>query len=216
MADGAAHQGSVRAAEQFAAAHKTLLADRSFQFNLTDPLDSLPPPQTLVWLAKTLNWLAQYLQYIFWGALIVGGLVIAALLAREFIRYRRPAKAATPTLRADAPLWTPDAARARVLLADADRLAAEGHYAEAAHLLLRRSIDEIEDRRPRLIARSFTARDIAKLAQLPENARKAFGLIAAHVEVSLFGERPLDEATWLGCRRAYEDLVFADVWQSAA
>jgi hypothetical protein len=67
--------------------------------------------------------------------------------------------------------WRPDAAVARVLLADADALAAKGRYAEAAHLLLRRSVQDIEGSRPRLVRPALTSRDIAAHPGLPDAAR---------------------------------------------
>src|SRR3546814_10172873 len=44
-----------------------------------------------------------------------------------------------------------EAGAARALLAEADALAAEGRFAEAAHLLLYRSVEDIEGRRPGLV-----------------------------------------------------------------
>src|SRR3546814_12270255 len=53
-------------------------------------------------------------------------------------------------------------------------LAASGHYAEAVHLLLRRSIEEIERRRPHLVRPALTSRDIADSAAIPLDARRVF------------------------------------------
>jgi hypothetical protein len=57
-------------------------------------------------------------------------------------RDRRPREAAAETE------WTPDRAAAIALLEEADRLAAEGRYGEAAHLLLQRSVHHIAAARP--------------------------------------------------------------------
>jgi hypothetical protein len=108
--------------------------------------------------------------------------------------------------------WRPEAFKARALLEDADRLASEGRYDEAAHLLLLRGVEDIEDKRPRLIKPAFTARDIAGLEAVPPAARGAFGAIAAVVETSLFGGARLDAAAFARCRAAYEDFAFPKAW----
>jgi hypothetical protein len=202
--------------ETFAAAHKALRADPTFQFDLKPPPPDPPPPEWFAWVARFFELLGPFLKYLLWGGLIVGLGLILWFVIREFIRYRKPAKVAGAGKALDLEAWKPDAKRARVLLADADKLAAEGLYAEAAHLLLWRSIDEIEERKPRLIAKAYTSRDIASLEQLPGSARQAFRLIAAHVEMNLFGGRPLNASAWGECRSAYEQVAFPDNWTGAA
>ena len=49
-----------------------------------------------------------------------------------------------------------EAGAARARLADADALAAAGRFAEAVHLLLYRSVDDISDRRPGLVRPAMT------------------------------------------------------------
>jgi hypothetical protein len=98
------------------------------------------------------------------------------------------------------------------LLAQADELAAQGLYAEAAHHLLLHSIQDVEDHRPRAIRPALTARDIAALDQLPPTPREAFTRIAQAVERSLFGGRPLDKEGFAECRSAYEAFAFEGGW----
>jgi hypothetical protein len=71
-----------------------------------------------------------------------GALWIAWSLLWPLWRDRRPREAAAETE------WTPDRAAAIALLEEADRLAAEGRYGEAAHLLLQRSVHHIAAARP--------------------------------------------------------------------
>ncbi len=196
--------------DRLAAAHARLLHDPSFQFAFTAPPKPPKPPHWLEVLGRWIGHALPVLQWGFWIVLGVGVLAVVVLLAREFIFYRRPGKrAAKLSLSGGLDVWRPNAARARTLLADADRLAAEGRFGEAAHVLLHRSIDDIDEKRPHLIAPAFTSRDIAGLETLPRAARDAFSLIARHVERSLFGGRELDASAFAECRRAYEGFALS-------
>jgi hypothetical protein len=103
--------------------------------------------------------------------------------------------------------WAPDRKAAAALLADADRLAGEGRFAEATHLLLQRSVHQIAESRPEWLHPASTAREIAALPMLPEPARHAFGVIAGRVERSLYALRALDAADWQAARGAYADFA---------
>ena len=103
--------------------------------------------------------------------------------------------------------WQPDQAEALALLEDADALAREGRFDEAAHLLLRRSVQQIAAARPDWIGRASTAREIGAIAALPDRARSAFGQIAGLVERSLFALRALSADDWQAARGAYADFA---------
>lgn len=105
--------------------------------------------------------------------------------------------------------WRPDEAASLALLEDADRLAAEGRFDEATHLLLQRSVGQIAAVRPDWVEPSSTARELAVLPALPEAARTAFGVIAARVERSLFALSALDRADWEAARGAYAQFALA-------
>lgn len=107
------------------------------------------------------------------------------------------------------------AGAARALLAEADALAAAGRFAEAVHLLLYRSVEDIEGRRPGLVKPAMTSRDLAEAHDLPPVARGAFSRIARAVEISLFGGRALDAGAWDQCRGAYAELTVAKNWARA-
>ncbi|SFF79682.1 hypothetical protein SAMN05518801_101587 [Novosphingobium sp. CF614] len=108
----------------------------------------------------------------------------------------------------DAPgRWAPSRIEAMALLEDADRLAGEGRFGEAAHLLLRRSIGHIADARPDWLIPASTAREIAVLPMLPEAGRRAFATIAERVERCRFALRDLDAADWSAARAAYADFA---------
>jgi len=200
-------------AASLASAHARLLRDHSYQFSFAAP-EPREPPQWLAALAKALIKLAPYLSWALWCLLVLGVVAIIALLAREFILYRRPGRIGSKRAAMDLETWRPSAAHAKALLADADRLAGEGRYGEAAHVLLSRSIEDIEEKRPRLVEIAHTSRDIAVLGELPESARQALGVIVRHVERSLFGGRLLDAKAFADCRRAYEAFAFPGQWTS--
>ncbi|MBT0667660.1 hypothetical protein HT136_04695 [Novosphingobium profundi] len=103
--------------------------------------------------------------------------------------------------------WAPSRAEAEALLSEADRLAAEGRYGEATHLLLRRSVRRISDQRPDWLHPASTAREIAVLPALPEAGRRAFAVIAERVERSLFALRDLDQEDWQAARGAYAEFA---------
>lgn len=196
----------------FAEAHRQLLADSSIQFQLR-PLDPpQPPPAWLEALGRFLAAIWPAVEVVFWGALAAGLLWILYVLAmrlagREWRWGRRGEDGPDPS-------WRPDEAPARALLAEADALAGQGRFSEAARLLLFRSIEDIESRRPELVRPALTSRDIAALSQIPEQPRGAFARIAALVERGLFARIELGEADWGEARAAYERFAFAGAWRA--
>jgi hypothetical protein len=195
-----------------AEAHRRLLADKSIQFDLP-PFIAPEPPAWLRPLARLLHWIAPAIPYLFWGAVAVGGAIILFLIIRELIglRWRLPWR--RKRAGEDEEDWRPTEAAARALLEDAESLARQGRYAEATHLLLQRSVDDITRRHPGLVRPSVTARDLSTTPDLPARARGAFAAIARVVETSLFGGRPVDAAGWESCRSAYADFALAASWR---
>ena len=207
--------GGTPSAAALRTAHARLLRDKTLQFDFASAPPPKPPPR-LDWLkpfGQVLAEIVHLLGYVFWACVILGVAAFVAFILLEIARthwpgLRRP-RAAPRAAQSD---WRPDAAVARALLEDADRLAAEGRYAEAARLLLHRSIEEIESRRPRLVRPAYTAREIGRLDDLPGGARPTFAFIAGVVEESLFGGREVDAAGFAACRRAYEEFAFPGAW----
>lgn len=175
---------------------------------------NVPPPETPGWMKA----IGEVLKFIFepigkalglsWPVLqwvLVGLVVLMVLYAvARFLepalqgRLRRPKVAAVADLG-----WIPDQGEALALLEDADRLAGEGKFDEATHLLLRRSVQHIAAARPAWVQKASTAREIAALGGLSDGARSTFGLIATRVERSLFALRILGVEDWLAAREAY-------------
>ena len=181
------------------------------------PLPPMKPPETPAWL-EWLDWLLRtifgpaakglvaawpVLQYV----LIALGVTLVLWLAWRLLGpllERRSRKTGDDT-------WAPTREEALALLEDADRLAAEGRYGEAAHLLLQRSVGQIRKARPGALIPASTAREIASLPQLPAAARAAFAVVATRVERSLFALRALDQADWATARAAYAEFALADL-----
>lgn len=192
---------------------KSVRGDEAIQYA---PLPAPKQPKPPEWLAKLLEWLSDHLSpggkwlaqnwdAVKWSIAAIGLLLAAWLVWRMVAPLLRRRNAAS----AGEPAWAPDRADALALLEDADALAAQGLYGEAAHLLLQRSVGQIRQARPEWLEPSSTAREIARIAALPEAARRAFALIAARVERSLFALRPLDAADWQAARTAYADFAGA-------
>lgn len=194
----------------FAEAHARLMRDGALQFDRTSY--QIPEaPDWLTWLADLLAAAGPVLKWGFWAAVAI---VVAAILyavAREIVRLRAPLARPRP-MDLTVSDWRPDIAAARDLLTAADALAAQGLYAEAAHLILLRSVEDIESRRPRAVRPALTTREISSLAALPAAARPAFAQIGALVEASLFGGAPVRSGDFAACRAAYEAFALPDGW----
>ena len=197
--------------DAFDAAHHALAADRSLQFRMGGLEPPSPPPDWLRRLAEWLDSLGPVLEIVFWFGLAIVALAILWLILREVLKIRLPGRRAKPA--AVEPEWRPAASAALALLADADDLAARGRFAEAVHLLLTRSIQDIDGHIPNTVRPALTTRDIAALKRLPEAARPTFGRIARVVEASLFGGQSVDRPTFDACRAAYEAFAFPETWR---
>ena len=231
MGSGTAEVNAIAAAhDRFLAAHRALRGDATIQFDLPA---APPPPETPAWLkalgrwigdalrpvGRLLKWVgswlpdAPYARILLWTVLALAAaallwLVVERLRAGGW-RRRRPAR----PIAAEDEAWHPDAAPAQALLGEADALAAAGRYADAVHLLLQRSVEDIRRRRPQLARPALTSRDIAAAPAMPWNARETFAAIARVVERSLFGGAAVDADDWAQCRRAYADLALARSWR---
>jgi hypothetical protein len=186
------------------------------------PVKLKPPeqPDTPDWLQRLSEWFRDLLeplgralgmswptiQYVLIALGVLLALVAAWYLLAPVIERWRMRQPAAPEEE-----WTPDRDKAAALLADADRLAGEGRFEEAVHLLLQRSVADIADARPDWLLPASTAREIAQFPKQPERARSAFSVIAERVERSLFALRRLDEADWSAARGAYAQFAIAEL-----
>ncbi len=194
-------------------AHQALARQDGLQFYFT----RFKPPVPPAWLTKLLDFLGGIIgpaaPYLFWGVVALGVLAILVFVVREiFHRKRAAVQWRAASMGQEDGQWRPAPEQARALLAEADALAGQGLYEEAAHLILLRSIQDIGSRRPNTLRPSLTSRDIAQLPGLPSAARETFAGIAQTVEQSLFGGRSLDQGGFMRCRAAYEAFAMAGAW----
>jgi hypothetical protein len=215
---GAGEIEGAEAAGAFARDWQALRADADIQFAPLKPPEVAPPPD---WLKDLIEFLGRLLrpvgdaltalgrmlgmsgQAMTWLVVAIGVAILAYLAWRVTEQYRPRRREQAEA----APEWSPDAGEALALLGDADRLAAEGRYDEATHLLLKRSVGQIAAARPDWLEPSSTAREIAELPALPQAARSAFAAIAERVERSLFALRSLSAEDWHAARAAYAEFA---------
>ncbi|MFM7376545.1 MAG: hypothetical protein ACKO1O_00185 [Erythrobacter sp.] len=201
-----------------------LRADEAIQFApVTIPETPPPKPSWLSeqldaffkWLTEVLGPLGQAMAdswwWLKWVPVALVGLFALVLVIRlidpSLLRFRRKGKGKAEVAAEET--WRPDAATSLALLEDADRLAADGRFDEATHLLLQRSVAQISAARPDWVEPSSTARELAALPAIPDAAREAFRVIATRVETSLFALRPLARADWEAARAAYAEFALA-------
>jgi len=200
--------GTAADADKFAQSHRDLLADPALQFQFERAEVPPAPPDWLTPLIKLIEFLAPFLNLIFWAgvALVVGAVVY--VIVREVVR-RLPQSAEEAKIEELIPVpeYRPAAARAHALLEEADRLAAEGRFGQAVRVLLHRSIEDMEKAFPAAIMPSMTSREISTVEHLSTHGRATFTKIAQAVERSLFAGRPLSAETYTDCRRAYESFA---------
>ena len=198
-----------------AAAHRKLLATKGLQFEFQSFKRPEPPDwlnSLLTAIGKGFVAIAPVLKYVFWAGLAAAVLLVAWFIMRDLARIRAGDRSRPANLRAGPEPWRPTAEKAKALLGDADELAAQGRFAEAARLILIRSIDDFAARRPGVVRPALTSRDLSRAEAMPPEARSAFALVAEVVERSLFGGRPVDAARFAQCRQAYQDFALPERW----
>ncbi len=204
--------------QSFDQAYEALIDSERFQTEFAEPpapetVEPAEPPDWLLWLLDFFGETGGVWQGIFW---IVAALLAAVLLffigrfLMQAISDRKPGGRGGEEEAED---WRPEESAARSLLAEADTLAKDGRFAEAAHLLLYRSLEDIENRLPDFLRPALTSRDIARSETLPDQARGAFASIAQVVERGIFAARPVDAAGWDEARGAYERFALGGSWQ---
>lgn len=198
-----------------------LRADGGYQLDLPAIQPPPPPPSWLRYIGDFLQWLGgdgQWLAYTAASILAAIALLFVLYLTvpavREGIDRLLRRRRRDDGAEAEA-AWQPDHGAAHDLLAEADALAAAGRYAEAAHLLLGRSLEDIASRRPGLLRPAYTARAIRALEEIPAAARDCLSGIVTVVERGIWARRPVDADDWREARSAYEGFVFGPHWKAA-
>lgn len=196
-----------------------LRADPDIQF---EDIALSPEPVEPGWFAEALTQLFGFFAKLFspigqllgaawpvlqWVLLAAAAAFVIYLALRTFMPMAR--RGGTGGTISTEPEWQPDREESIALLEDADRLAAEGRFDEATHLLLKRSVSQIAAARPDWVEPSSTARELAALPALSDAARSAFATISDRVERSLFALRSLERGDWEAARSAYAAFALA-------
>lgn len=189
-------------------------ADSDIQF---DPVTIPPqPPREPTAFERFMRWLSEqvgdlggyfgsswgWFKWVLLAIMIAGIIILIYRLIEPYLGWKRTAPGADA-----AEEWRPDQQASIALLKEADRLAAEGRFDEATHLLLQRSVSQIAAARPDWVEPSSTARELSTLSGLPETARRAFSVIAERVERSIFALRSLNQGDWEEARHAYAEFA---------
>lgn len=195
-----------------AEAHARLRARTDIQFDLPPAPKPQPPPEWVKWLGEMLGGATPFGTFVFWAIIAaVVALIVWRIAAAVIARRRSGDAVAAPEQEIAA--WRPEEKVARALLAEADAMAEAGRYDEAARLLLHRSLEDIQRRRPSLLRPALTSREIARTPQLPDLVRGAFTAMAQAVERSLFGGRGLGRTDWEAARAAYGEFALPGAWK---
>lgn len=206
--DGVSNSASASASESN---WDAVRADESIQFSPVEPKETPEPAEPPGWLTDFLRWIGELFEPV--GALfgsswpVVKWVLVAGAVAFALILLWKLLAPVLDLRRNASPEhedeWAPEESEAIALLGDADKLASEGRYDEATHLLLQRSVGQIAAVQPDLVEPSSTARELATLPELPDAARTAFGTISERVERSLFALKRLGVDDWQAARAAY-------------
>ncbi|PAX07047.1 DUF4129 domain-containing protein [Sphingomonas lenta] len=219
--------------QRLEAAHRALRADGDVQFALRT---QDPPAEPPAWLKRFFEWLGELLapvgrflrwlgsfmpdapvaRILLWSvlALFAAALVWAVVERVRHGEWRLPRRRSRTVEGTPEEEWAPEAAQTRGWLQEADALAAAGRYAEAAHHLLLRSVEDMARRRPQLVRPALTSRELAAAPAVPPTARTLFADIARLVERSLFGGRAVDQDDWRAARAAYADYALPGAWRA--
>lgn len=204
-------------------AYETIRADPDTQFA---PLAIKPEdPREPSWFEEALQSLFDWLAGVFapigealsfnWSVIqwILAGVLLAFILflVARLIGPLSRRQGSTADVESAEPEWQPVREESLALLEDADQLAAEGRFDEAARLLLKRSVGQIAKARPQWVEPSSTARELAALPKLSDSARRAFSVMSAAVESSAFALRSLKQDDWAKARQAYADFALARI-----
>ena len=124
-------------------------------------------------VARLLGASWSWLQWVLLALAVAFFLYMAARTFGPLARKKAAARAAVSESE-----WVPSAQESIALLEDADKLAAQGRFDEATHLLLQRSVSHISAARPDWVEPSSTARELAALPALSQTARAAYANFA--------------------------------------
>jgi hypothetical protein len=160
----------------------------------------MPAPRDEV---ATVRVAPEFVRYALWVIVIVGVLVLVWSLRDSLPVMSRPRKIVAPEQPAASPAQSNRLEEAQV---EADDLARQGHYAEAMHLLLLKSLSELRRQLGTSFAISLTSREILWRVKLPDIGRQSLTTIIASVERTYFGGEDAGQDDYSHCRSNFEAL----------
>ncbi len=92
-------------------------------------------------------------------------------------------------------------------LSDADKMAENGHYAEAVHILLIAAIDFIQRKIKGILSVSETSREILNNDNVAAEDKGEIGYLVEQVERALFAGKTVDREEYEFCRNKFLNLV---------
>lgn len=214
-------QATAEAQSDLDEAHRRLKDNPEFQFerpiDVPEPEEPVEPPGWLQaifdFISDIIGFIASNIQNLGWLVLIVAALFALQFVLREMGYIDRlglfKSKKTKELVAAEPAPYRPDEETARLVLGDADTLAADGRFVDAVHALLYRSIEDIRTKRGAVEA-FLTSREIGSLKDLDSSARQSLGTIIILVEGSFFGGKQLGAEDWQTARSAYEEFAFGE------
>jgi hypothetical protein len=145
----------------------------------------------------------EVLRFLLWSAVIVGVAVILWSLRDNLPIFSRSRKITAP---AGVPASAAQSSRLDAAQVEADDLARQGHFGEAMHVLLLKSLDELRRQLKISFAVSLTSREILRRVQLSEVGRRALADIILAVEQVYFGGRAVGASDYSDCRNKFDVL----------
>ena len=189
-------------------AARSILSSSEFQRELPEASTgetsevSAPPVSVPDLPAAPLSALSVVAQALMWVLIVVSaGLVLAFLVHQWRAPGRDPTDARTDGVTSSA---VPDFA---TVPADAEALAAQGRHAEAIHVLLLATLDEMRRRLSLPMAPAMTSREVAGRVPLPGPAREALRSLVAAAERAWFAGVPAGSADWERCLATYRTFA---------
>ena len=170
-----------------------------------DPLPPEPEPPVEPPEFGDLSALGEVLRVLLWVLVAAGvALVVFSIVTgRPLVSGRAGGRASS--LVATAGEATGDGRRRDMVtsLTQADRLAAEGAYAEALHMLLHFGLAEMRRAADGSLSSALTSREVLRRPVLSDDARAALSPLVDAVEISHFGGRQATADDYRACRAGF-------------
>ena len=145
--------------------------------------------------------LAEVLRLLVWAGAVVGAILVVVYLAQRLV----------PGARGDTDVEEPGAEPPAVLsdapLRDAQALAREGRFAEAIHVLLLKTFEQLLRGPGAGVAPGWTSREVLERASYPGRAREALAGLVGAVETCTFAGRPASEDDYRICADRFRRLA---------